>query len=641
MYRTPEEVARAALKHVRRLVLCNGAGVVVYQPTTQEGVVLASDADREIPIGAGFRFPLAGVDKEIEASRRGEVIFVPDIGALPSPSLTETALLAAGVRAYIAMPLRAAGALRGWLGVASTIPGTLTTEHGEILQEVSVQLAVALYQADLRAALAAEEARLSALVERLPEGVLLLDGAHRILLTNRAAQEMLPVLTDAHSGDVLTHLAGHSLGEFLVAPAGNGWHEVTVPHLRRTFQVAARPISGIGPNGGWVLVVREVTRERFLQAQLEQQERLAAVGQLASGIAHDFNNLLTTTILYAQMALEHPELPSDLAQSLQVIIGESRQATQLVQQVLDFSRRAPIDVRPMDLTPFLKELTKILERTIPENIRLRLVAGAGPFTVRGDPTRLRHAVVNIVLNARDAMPQGGEVRLGLSRLTVGPDERPLVGMGPGEWVCLEVTDTGTGILPEVLPHIFEPFFTTKPRGVGTGLGLAQVYGIVQQHGGHIGVETEVGKGTTFRVYLPALAEETLALEPPAEGPPSTGRGETILLVEDHPALRTAGREVLERLGYRVLEAADGREALEVYAAEPVDLVLTDVVMPGMGGAALVEALRQQNPDVKVVAITGYGEDQEVKYIRQAGVLEVVRKPFEVEHLAEVIRRMLG
>ncbi|MBC7226918.1 MAG: response regulator [Thermoflexales bacterium] len=216
-----------------------------------------------------------------------------------------------------------------------------------------------------------------------------------------------------------------------------------------------------------------------------------------------------------------------------------------------------------------------------------------------------------------------------------------MGMELGEWVCLEVADTGTGIPPEVLPHIFEPFFTTKPRGVGTGLGLAQVYGIVQQHGGHIGVETEVGKGTTFRVYLPALAEEAPPLEPTAEGPLPTGRGETVLLVEDHPALRAAGREVLKRLGYRVLEAADGREALEVYAAERVDLVLTDVVMPGMGGVALVEALRRRNPDVKVVAVTGYGEEQEVERIRQVGALEVVRKPFEVERLAETLRRVLG
>ncbi|MGB9775377.1 MAG: GAF domain-containing protein [Anaerolineae bacterium] len=640
--RSPEEVARAALEYVRRLVPCNGAGVVAFDRAAHEGIVLASDADSEIRLGVGFRFPLVGGETEIEASRRGEVIFVPDIDALPSPSRAEAALLAAGVHAYIAVPLRAGGELWGWLAVAAATPGALTAEHGEILQEVAAQLAMALYQADLRAALAAQEARLAALVERLPEGVLLLDGDHRILLANPAAQEMLPVLVGAQAGDGLTHLVGRPLASFLVAPNGSAWHElVTSDRPQRVFQIAARPVSGIGPNGGWVLVIREVTQERYLQAQLEQQERLAAVGQLASGIAHDFNNLLTTVILYAQMALEHPGLPSDLSPFIQVIIGESRQATQLVQQVLDFSRRAPMEACPMDLVPFLKESVKILERTIPENIRLRLVVEEGALVVNGDLARLRQAVVNMVLNARDAMPQGGEVRLGLSRLTVGPGERPpLAGMGPGEWVCLEVADTGIGIPPEVLPHIFEPFFTTKPRGLGTGLGLAQVYGIVQQHGGHIGVETEVGKGTTFRVYLPALCAPASGPKERGEAPVPGGRGETILLVEDHPALRAAGREVLKRLGYRVLEAADGREALAVYAAERVDLVLTDVVMPGMGGAALVEALRQQSPAVKVIAVTGYGEDQEVERIRRAGVSEVIRKPFEVERLAEVIRRVL-
>lgn len=212
--------------------------------------------------------------------------------------------------------------------------------------------------------------------------------------------------------------------------------------------VPLQELSAVGPNGGWVLVIHEVTQERYLQAQLEQQERLAAVGQLASGIAPDFNNLLTTTILYAQMALGDPRLPADLAQSLKVIVGESHQATQLVQQVLDFSRRAPMEARPMDLVPFLKESVRVLGRTIPESIQLRLVTREGPFVVNGDPARIRQAVVNMVLNARDAMPQGGEVRLGLSRFTLGPAEAPPVaGMEPGEWVCLEIPATDSQTPP--------------------------------------------------------------------------------------------------------------------------------------------------------------------------------------------------
>jgi two-component system cell cycle sensor histidine kinase/response regulator CckA len=287
--RSPEEVAHVALEHVRRLVPCDGAGVVTFDRAAREGIVLAGIAGSGIPIGAGFRFPLVGVEKEIEASQRGEVLFVPDIQALPAPSLAEAALLAAGVRSYVAVPLLAGGELRGWLAVASATPGALTAGHVEVLREVSAQLAVALYQADPRAALAAQEARLAALVEHLPEGVLLLDGDYRILLANPAAQEMLPVLNNARVGDTLTHLADRPLSSLLILPAGTAWHEIVVSgRPPRVFQVAARPV-GVGPNGGWVLVIREVTQERYLQAQLEQQERLAAVGQLASGIAHDFN----------------------------------------------------------------------------------------------------------------------------------------------------------------------------------------------------------------------------------------------------------------------------------------------------------------------------------------------------------------
>ncbi len=640
---SPQEVAGEALQYIRRLVPGNGAGVVIWERATSEAVVLAGDADIQIRITPGTRIPLVGVDALIQASQRGELIFVPDIRSLSPLPPSDALLLQAGVRSYIAMPLIAQEELLGWLAVASASPEAFTTEHVEILQEVSAQLALALYQARLREALEAEEQRLAALVENLPEGILLLDSDGRILLTNPAAEAMLPVLTDARAGDVLTALADCPLTHLLARRNGETWHEVTVPDRPpRVFRVASRPISGVPPGGGWVLVIHEVTRERELQAQLEQQERLAAVGQLASGIAHDFNNLLTTIILYAQMARGDPRLPDDLARSLEVIIGESHQATRLVQQVLDFSRRAPMEAQPMDLLPFLKELVRVLERTIPENIRLQLKAEGGPFPIHADPTRIRQAVVNMVLNSRDAMPEGGEIRLGLSRLTLKPGESPPVaGMEPGEWVCLEVTDTGTGIPPEVLPRIFEPFFTTKPRGLGTGLGLAQVYGIIQQHGGAIGVETEVGKGTTFRVYLP-FCEEAVACEEAEAGISAVmGRGETVLLVEDSAPLRAAGRTVLEQLGYRVLEAENGRQALEIYAAEQVDLVLTDVVMPGMGGAALVEALRKRNPALKAIAMTGYGEDAEVDRVRQAGVQEIIRKPFEVEHLAAVIRRVLG
>jgi len=391
-----------------------------------------------------------------------------------------------------------------------------------------------------------------------------------------------------------------------------------------------------------------------MEEQLRQQERLAAVGQLAGGIAHDFNNLLTTIMLYAQMNLSESkqDLPPNVTRALETILDESRKAAELVQQILDFSRSSPIETHPVDLDPFVKEVVRVLERMIPESISLPLEVKPGRFVVNADPTRIQQVLMNLVVNARDAMPGGGVLRIDLSRVEVSTgEEPPVVQMVPGEWVCLAVSDTGAGILPEVLPHIFEPFFTTKPRERGTGLGLAQVYGIVTQHEGHIGVETRVGQGTTFRVYLPAhqLEEEKVPQEEAALVTPE-GKGETILLVEDNGRLREVGREILESLGYRVLTAANGREALEIYrsaegdcteSSRRIDLVLTDLVMPEMGGRELIQELRKTTPGLKALGITGYMLAEDMRELKEESILNVVYKPFDVNALAQVVRTVLN
>jgi CheY-like chemotaxis protein len=259
--------------------------------------------------------------------------------------------------------------------------------------------------------------------------------------------------------------------------------------------------------------------------------------------------------------------------------------------------------------------------------------------------------MNLAVNARDAMtssssvetPEGGELRVELTRVEVKPDRSPPVEEMPlGEWVCLAVSDTGTGIPPEVLSHVFEPFFTTKGPGEGVGLGLAQVYGIVKQHEGYIGVETEAGKGTTFRVYLPAHGGEAVkGAEAEEDSTPPQGQGETILLVEDSERIREAGREVLESLGYRVLTAANGREALEVHEAEGrVDLVITDLVMPEMGGRRLVRDLRKETPDLKALAITGHIVEEDLRKLRKEGFLDIIYKPLDVHKLATAVRQAL-
>jgi CheY-like chemotaxis protein len=259
-------------------------------------------------------------------------------------------------------------------------------------------------------------------------------------------------------------------------------------------------------------------------------------------------------------------------------------------------------------------------------------------------------LTNLATNARDAMPHGGDLRFELSRVVVAAGEESPVAEMPappsshpqaGEWVCLAVSDTGTGMTEKVRAHVFEPFFTTKEVGKGTGLGLAQVYGIVRQHEGHIRVESEPGRGTTFLIYLPALEERVKEIEAEEPSPPPQGQGETLLLVEDNEYLREAGQSILESLGYRVLTATNGREALAVYEAEGgADLVITDMVMPEMGGKELVRELTRSDPNLKAVGLTGYAVEGVADELREAGFLDVIHKPFDVEKLARVVQRAL-
>ncbi|NOZ70715.1 MAG: PAS domain S-box protein [Chloroflexi bacterium] len=475
----------------------------------------------------------------------------------------------------------------------------------------------------------------------VPDGVLLLDADHRVVLANPVALGDLAVLADAAEGEVLTHLGDRPLSELLMPPPKGLWHEVKAQD--RTFEVIARSIGNNASVQGWVIVIRDVTKVREVQRRLQQQERLAAVGELAAGIAHDFNNILAVIVLYAFMDRNTPGLPASTRQHLETIGQQAKRAGKLVEQILDFSRRAVIERRPMSLRSFLKEVVKLLERTLPENIQISITCGDDDFTVNADPTRMQQMLLNLAVNARDAQPFGGRLHIALDQIHIEDSkEAPLPEMEAGDWVRLVVADAGSGIPPEVLPHIFEPFFTTKEPGEGTGLGLAQVYGIVKQHGGHIDVSSRLGEGTTFTIYLPALVTPKAPplLEPSTALP--RGNGETILLVEDNTLAREALREGLESLGYRVLTAANGQEALEVYdqRASEIALVLTDLVMPLMGGEELFRALKERNPAIKIVVLTGHPKENEIERLRAAGLDGWLMKAFSLEQLAQAVARAL-
>jgi len=480
------------------------------------------------------------------------------------------------------------------------------------------------------------------ILSTVPAGVLLVNAEGQILQANPEAEGSLTILAGVTVGDVLTSLGDRALADLLTSPPTKGlWHEVK--GNGRVFEVIARPVESSSQSEQWVLVINDVTRERQIQVQLQQQAQLAAVGQLAAGIAHDFNNIMAVIVLYSQMGLNSPDTTQRLNKYWEIVSQQAEQASDLIKQILDFSRRSVLERQILDLTAFLQKVVELLERTVPEHIALGLNYGPEQYTVFADPTRLQQIVMNLAINARDAMPAGGKLRLGLQHVIVEPnDASPLPEMMPGKWVQLTITDTGTGIPPEVLPHIFEPFFTTKDVGKGTGLGLAQVYGIVKQHEGHIDVTTTAGMGTTFTIYLPALhssSPETPALELPAS---VRGQGEVVLVVEDNPALREALSDTLQLLNYRVIVAANGREALAILEeqANNIALVLSDLVMPEMGGQTLFRIMKQRGLNLPVVMLSGHPLEQELVDMQAQGLAGWMIKPPNQEQFAHLLARLL-
>jgi signal transduction histidine kinase/CheY-like chemotaxis protein len=373
------------------------------------------------------------------------------------------------------------------------------------------------------------------------------------------------------------------------------------------------------------------------------QERLAAVGQLAAGIAHDFNNIMAAISLFSDLLLREPNLSTKGRERLSIIIKQTHRAATLIRQILDFSRKTVMDMHPIDLGPFLKEFEKLIERTLPENILLILVCDNKEFIVNADPGRIQQVFMNLVLNARDAMRKGGELRIEIDHYRFRPDQQtPFPGMDRSGWVRIKVADTGTGIPADVLPYIFEPFFTTKGPGQGTGLGLAQVYGIVKQHNGFIDVASQDGEGTIFTIYLPSL-EILIPKEPMLERHLiDNGDGETILVVEDDEAARQGICETLEGLNYHVLRASNGREALTFIGAgaESVDLVLSDIVMPEMGGMELYQEVQEIAPELPLVLITGYPLGKGTRELLDENRMVWLQKPLDVEELAREMRKML-
>jgi PAS domain S-box-containing protein len=393
-----------------------------------------------------------------------------------------------------------------------------------------------------------------------------------------------------------------------------------------------------------VIVNRDVTERKHLEEQFRQSQKMDAVGRLSGGVAHDFNNLLGVIIGYGEIVQEGTAADSPLRTCVDEMLKAGHRAAALTRQLLAFSRQQVMDPRVLDLNAVVKDMEKMLRRLISEDVQLKTVLDPALVLIKADQGQIEQVIMNLAVNARDAMPNGGELTLTTCNFHMDEDfvRRYPYPVSVGDYVLLTVTDNGMGMDASTRARVFEPFFTTKEKGKGTGLGLSMVYGVVKQSGGYIDVISEPGAGATFKIYLPKVEVGLDPQKQQAELPPSLQGTETVLLVEDEIALRKLGRHLLELCGYEVLEAESGAEALKISQdhKKMIHLLLTDVVMPGMSGRLLADQLVQHRPETRVVYMSGYTGQT----VGEHGVLAegsfFLPKPFTREALARKVREAL-
>jgi signal transduction histidine kinase len=400
------------------------------------------------------------------------------------------------------------------------------------------------------------------------------------------------------------------------------------------------------PDGGFVLTVTDMTRRAQAESVLREAQKMQAIGQLTGGIAHDFNNLLTAIMGNLELAHIRLDDPVAVKSRIEQATRAAQRGATLTSQLLAFARKQPLAPAPIDLAATMPDLVPLLRRTLGEHIDVRYVEAGGLWPAMADPAQLESAVLNLALNARDAMPGGGRLTIELGNKVL--DEvyvRDHAEVAPGDYTMLAVSDTGHGMTPDVVARVFEPFFTTKPEGKGTGLGLAMVFGFIKQSGGHVNIYSEPGEGTTVRLYLPRAVGGMVPVRQRGGAPVALPRGSaTVLVVEDDTAVREIAVAMLSELGYRVLEAADGEEGLHAFGvhASTVDLLLTDVVLPGkMRGREVAERILATRPEVRVLFMSGYTENSIVHQGRLDDGMQLIGKPFTREQLARKVAEVLG
>ncbi|NDC55820.1 MAG: PAS domain-containing sensor histidine kinase [Alphaproteobacteria bacterium] len=516
-----------------------------------------------------------------------------------------------------------------------------------------------------KAALTQSEKRFQRLFAQAPIGVALVDGHLNVIecnqslltLLQRAPETLLqlPLIElirddEREKAEKQLHnvLAGNDLIRPIEIHPLTGQEQTLLLYAKR-FDAMTASMNDHQPDiqHGLVIYFIDTSEQKRLEAQFSQSQKMQAIGQLAGGIAHDFNNLLTAMIGFCDLLLQrHKPTDPSFADIMQIKQNGNR-AANLVRQLLAFSRQQTLQPKVLNLVDVLADLFNLLRRLIGHNISLDIVHGRDIMPVKVDQVQFEQVIINLVVNARDAMAQGGKITIRTANhKQTTPVLRGQDDMQPGDYVLIEVVDSGTGIPAHIMPRIFEPFFSTKAVGQGTGLGLSTVYGIVRQTGGYVAVQSREGEGTTFQIFLPAfLGEEKTAPEQSVdeqhEKSDLTGVA-TILLVEDEDAVRVFSARALRNKGYKVLEARNGEEALVIMGEEggQIELLISDVVMPQMDGPTLFARVRESWPELKVIFISGYAEDKFRDQLKSGEVVHFMGKPFTLKQLAAKVKEVL-
>jgi two-component system cell cycle sensor histidine kinase/response regulator CckA len=493
------------------------------------------------------------------------------------------------------------------------------------------------------------EERLKTILDSLQAGIVCINAeTHTIVDANPAAIAMI--------GAPKEQIIGHVCHKY-ICPAEKGKCPITdfgeeVDKSERTLLTAndkeipiLKTVTPILLNGQAHLldIFIDITEKKKLEAQLQQAQKMEAIGTLAGGIAHDFNNILQAISGYTQLLLMGKGADNPDYEKLEAIEKSSQRASDLTKQLLIFSRKVESKLRPMDLNKETEQVSKMLERTIPKMINIELHLAENLNIINADPAQIEQILMNLGVNARDAMPNGGRLIFETENMILDEHYCKIhLGSKPGHYVKLGISDTGHGMDKEILKHIFDPFYTTKEIGKGTGLGLAMVYGIVKSHNGYIMCYSEPDEGTIFKIYFPVIKKETESLEQKEEIFPIKGGNETVLLVDDEEAIRELGKDILARFGYTVLMASDGETALEIYREnkKEISLVILDIIMPGMGGRKCLEELLKINPELRIIIASGYSVNGPSKEILKAGAKGFIGKPYNINQILKGVRETL-